>query len=99
MGDMYFKTADDSDNLRFYPFVERTIGGVAPTPPPATIPATDTDGDGVPDVWDADNSTPAGYWVNPQGIGRMWGDMDGDGWLTSVDALMILQAVAGKIGL
>jgi len=99
MGDMYFKTADDEDVLRFYPFVERTIGGVAPTPPPATIPATDTDGDGVPDVWDADNSTPAGYWVNPHGIGRMWGDMNGDGWLTSVDALMILQAAAGKTGL
>jgi S-layer protein (TIGR01567 family) len=98
-GDVKFKVADDAATIRFYPFVERTIGGVAPTLPPATIPATDTDGDGVPDVWDADNSTPAGYWVNPQGIGRMWGDMNGDGWLTSVDALMILQAAAGKIGL
>ncbi|MEA1908619.1 MAG: hypothetical protein U9N43_06270, partial [Euryarchaeota archaeon] len=99
MGDMYFKTADDSDNLRFYPMVEYTISGEEPTPQPDTIPATDTDGDGVPDVWDADNSTPAGYWVNPHGIGRMWGDMNGDGWLTSVDALLILQAAAGKIGL
>jgi len=25
--------------------------------------------------------------------------MNGDGWLTSVDALMILQAAAGKTGL
>jgi hypothetical protein len=63
------------------------------------IPATDTDGDGVPDVWDMDNSTPAEYWTDSQGIGRMWGDMNGDGKLTSVDALMILQAAVGKIGL
>ena len=60
------------------------------TMPPAVI--TDTDGDGVPDVWDTDNSTPAGYWVNSDGVGRRWGDMNGDGKLTSVDALMILQA-------
>ena len=65
--------------------------------PSGTIPDTDTDRDGVPDVWDADNSTQEGYWVNPQGIGRMWGDMNGDGKLTSVDALMILQAATGRI--
>jgi len=72
-------------------------GGSGGTYPPGNI--TDTDGDGVPDVWDADNSTPAGYWVNSDGIGRMWGDMNGDGRLTSVDALMILQAAVGKIEL
>ena len=74
-------------------------GGGGGTYPTDTISAADTDGDGVPDVWDVDNSTPSGYWVNPQGIGRRWGDMNGDGKLTSVDALMILQAAAGKIGL
>jgi S-layer protein (TIGR01567 family) len=95
---MYFKTADDDTAIRFYPFVERTIGGEEPTPP-ATIPAKDMDGDGVPDVWDADNSTPSDYWVNSDGIGRKWGDINGDGELTSVDALMILQAAVGKIEL
>ena len=99
MGNIYFRTADDDTAIRFYPFVERTIGGEEPTPPPETIPAKDTDHDGVPDVWDADNSTTLGYWVNSDGIGRRWGDMNGDGKLTSVDALMILQAAAEKINL
>ena len=87
MGDMCFKTADDENAIRFYPMVAYAE------------PTTDTDGDGVPDVWDVDNSTPSGYWVNPQGIGRKWGDMNGDGKLTSVDALMILQAAVGGIEL
>ncbi|KAB3547300.1 MAG: hypothetical protein C5617_004470, partial [ANME-2 cluster archaeon] len=98
MGNMYFKTADDDTAIRFYPFVERTIGE-EPTPPPATIPADDVDGDGVPDAWDADNSTPSGYWVNSEGIGRKWGDVNGDGKLTSADALMILQAAVENIEL
>jgi S-layer protein (TIGR01567 family) len=99
MGNLYFKIADDDTAIRFYPFVEYTIGGEGPTPPPATIPATDSDHDGVPDVWDADNSTLSGYWVNSDGIGRKWGDMNGDGKLTSADALMILQAAVENIEL
>ncbi len=95
---MYFKIADDDTAIRFYPFVERTIGGEEPTPP-ATIPAKDIDGDGVPDVWDADNSTPPDYWVNSDGIGRKWGDVNGDGKLTSADALMILHAAVENIEL
>ena len=97
MGDMYFRVADNY-MVRFYPLVKRTINGTVPTPP-ETIPAADVDGDGVPDVWDADNSTPLDYWTDSDGIGRKWGDMNGDDRLTSVDALMILQAAAGKIGL
>ena len=82
-----------------YPFMEKDgwiDANTTPTPPIDLIPANDSDSDGVPNVWDADNNTPTGYWVNPQGIGRRWGDMNGDGVLTSVDALMILQAAVGS---
>ena len=57
----------------------------------------DNDGDGVPDHWDKEPDTPRGYWVNSQGIGRRWGDMNCDGKLTSADALTLLQAAAEKI--
>ena len=80
-----------------------TVGAEESDPPRPPIPtyirSTDADADGVPDVWDMDNSTPTGYWTDWQGNGRMWGDMNGDGKLTSVDALMILQAAAEAIGL
>ncbi len=96
MKDMYFKVADN-DTVRFYPFVERTIRAAVPEPEEEDI--SDTDGDGVPDVWDKEPGTPQGYMVNSDGVGRKWGDMNGDGKITSVDALTILQAAAGKIGL
>jgi hypothetical protein len=57
----------------------------------------DIDNDGVPNMWDLDNNTPAGYWTDSDGRGRMWGDMNGDCKLTSADALLLLQAVVGKI--
>ena len=67
--------------------------------PDAHTNVTDSDGDGVIDILDWDNSTPSGYWTDFHGQGRMWGDMDGDGELTSADALMILQAAVGAIKL
>ena len=51
----------------------------------------DSDADGVPDAWDKEPNTPVGYWTDSQGRGRLRGDMNGDGKLSSVDALMILQ--------
>ena len=63
------------------------------------INITDSDSDGVIDILDRDNSTPSGYWTDSHGRGRMWGDMNGDGELTSADALMILQAAVGAIKL
>ena len=63
------------------------------------INITDSDGDGVIDILDWDNSTPSEYWTDSHGRGRMWGDMNGDGELTSADALMILQAAIGAIKL
>ena len=63
------------------------------------INITDSDSDGVIDILDWDNSTPSGYWTDSHGQGRMWGDMNGDGELTSADALMILQAAVGAIKL
>lgn len=89
MGKIYFKTADNDTTLRFYPF-----GGA---PPDRTVPVTDFDSDGVPYAWDEEPDTPAGYWTDSGGRGRMLGDMNGDGRLTSVDALMILQAAVGNI--
>ncbi len=63
------------------------------------INITDSDGDGVIDILDWDNNTPSEYWTDSHGRGRMWGDMNGDGELTSADALMILQAAASAIKL
>ena len=51
----------------------------------------DSDGDGVPDAWDKEPNTPIGYWTDSYGCGRLFGDMNGDGKLSSVDALMVLQ--------
>jgi len=101
-GDIGFRVSEDED--RYYLFARQTIsggsgGGGSGTYPPCwgTIPAADADRDGVPDVWDADNSTLPGYRTDSDGSGQMWGDMNGDGVLTSVDALMILQAAADGI--
>ncbi len=89
MGKIYFKTADNGTTLRFHPF-----GGASPDMP---VSVTDFDSDGVPYAWDEEPDTPAGYWTDSGGRGRMLGDMNGDGRLTSVDALMILQVAVGNI--
>ncbi len=94
MGELKFKVAD-SNTLRFYPMVKYVI--VEGEEPPPASPYTDTDGDGVPDSWDLDNSTPTGYWTDSRGRGRMFGDMNGDGKYSSADALIILQYAVGKI--
>ncbi len=95
MGNMHFKVAD-SDTVRFYPYVKRTIGGVSPTPP-TYIPAKDSDRDGVPDTWDKEPDTPDGYRTDSDGRGQRWGDMNRDGRLTSVDAMMLLKMAPGSI--
>ena len=59
----------------------------------------DSDSDGVPDYWDAEPDTPSGYLTDSEGRGYRIGDVNRDGKLTSVDALMILQAIVGSIEL
>ena len=51
----------------------------------------DSDNDGVPDAWDEEPNTSANSPTDAHGCGCMLGDMNGDGKLSSVDALMILQ--------
>jgi len=60
---------------------------------------TDSDSDGVPDCWDLEEDTPSGYLTDSDGVGYHIGDVNQDGKLTSVDALMILQAIAESIEL
>ena len=59
----------------------------------------DTDNDGVIDLLDQEEDTPPDSWVDRFGRAVMRGDVNGDGKLTSADALMILQAAAGAINL
>ena len=59
----------------------------------------DTDNDGVIDLLDQEDNTPPDSWVDRFGRTVMRGDVNGDGKLTSADALMILQAAAGAINL
>jgi hypothetical protein len=54
----------------------------------------DTDNDGVIDLLDQEVDTPPDSWVDRFGRAVMRGDVNGDGKLTSADALMILQAAA-----
>jgi hypothetical protein len=62
-------------------------------------PWADSDSDGVPDCWDLEDDTPSGYLTDSEGRGYRIGDVNRDGNLTSVDALMILQAIVKNIEL
>ena len=57
----------------------------------------DTDGDGVVDSWDQENNTQTGFWVNPVGIGRMLGDLNGNGMLDSGDVTILMQMIVGLV--
>jgi hypothetical protein len=57
----------------------------------------DTDGDGVIDSWDQENNTKSGFWVNPVGIGRMLGDLNGNGELDSGDVTLLMQKIVGLV--
>lgn len=59
----------------------------------------DTDTDGVIDLLDQEAGTPPDSWVDRFGRAVLRGDVNGDGKLTSADALMILKAAAGAIEL
>ena len=59
----------------------------------------DSDSDGVPDYWDDEPDTPSGYLTDSEGRGYRIGDVNRDGKLTSVDAMMILQAIVKNIEL
>ncbi|MCX9083993.1 MAG: hypothetical protein OIN87_04240 [Candidatus Methanoperedens sp.] len=67
------------------------------SPPSNNSIYIDTDGDGVIDALDQENNTPSGFWVNPFGIGRMLGDLNGNGILDSGDVTILMQKVVGMI--
>ena len=62
-------------------------------------PWADSDSDGVPDCWDLEDDTPSGHLTDSEGRGYRIGDVNRDGKLTSVDAMMILQAIVKNIEL
>jgi hypothetical protein len=82
-------------------FQERTGNGFAPVF--ACLQEgdswADSDSDGVPDYWDDEQDTPSGYLTDSEGRGYCIGDVNRDGTLTSVDAMMILQAIVKNIEL
>lgn len=67
------------------------------SPPSNNSTYVDTDKDGVIDVWDRENNTTPGFWVNPLGIGRMLGDMNGNGILDSGDVTILMQKIVGMM--
>ena len=57
----------------------------------------DTDGDGVIDDWDQENDTESGFWVNPQGLGRMLGDFNDNDMLDSGDVTILMRKIVGLV--
>ena len=57
----------------------------------------DIDGDGVIDSWDQENNTQSGFWVNSVGIGRMLGDLNGNGMLDSGDVTILMRMIVGLV--
>lgn len=90
-----------SGDVEVVQFQERTSNGFAPVF--ACLQEgdswADSDSDGVPDYWDDEPDTPSGYLTDSEGRGYRIGDVNRDGKLTSVDALMILQAIVKNIEL
>ena len=58
---------------------------------------TDSDGDGVIDRLDKDNSTPPGFLVNSEGVGRLFGDFNNNGILDSGDVTILMQMIVGLV--
>jgi hypothetical protein len=58
---------------------------------------TDSDGDGVIDIWDQENNTESGFRVNPYGIGQLTGDFNNNGRVDIGDASKIAFYLAGKV--
>ncbi|MCX9083995.1 MAG: hypothetical protein OIN87_04250 [Candidatus Methanoperedens sp.] len=83
---------DDADGL-----LHSLMAPYFPLPPPNNSIDGDMDGDGVIDKWDRENNTTPGFWVNPLGIGRMLGDLNGNGILDSGDVTILMQKIVGMM--
>ena len=76
-------TYSDTESIKVFHYVEGSY--------------IDTDGDGVIDDWDQENDTESGFWVNPQGLGRMLGDFNDNGMLDSGDVTILMRKIVGLV--
>ena len=49
------------------------------------------------DRLDKDNSTPLGFLVNSEGVGRLFGDFNNNGILDSGDVTILMQMIVGLV--